>query len=89
MKKVIALLLLLATLFAFTSCEKPDTETTMLSALLSYAVPGVFFTEQDMEEYAVLDNDVWGRMMIRYTYDSLLDGEQTTAYVICQRYDET
>lgn len=89
MKKVIALLLLLATLFAFTSCQKPEKETTMLSALLSYAVPGVFFIEQDKADFAVLDKDVWGRMLIRYTYENLLDGKETTAYVICQRYDET
>ena len=55
MKKVIALLLLLATMLAITSCEKPSEEDIMLSALLSYAVPGVFFEEQGAAEYAVLD----------------------------------
>lgn len=89
MKKVIALLLLLATMLAITSCEKPSEEDIMLSALLSYAVPGVFFEEQAAADYAVLDKDVWGRALVKYTYKSLLNGEDTVSYVIYQRYDET
>ena len=88
MKKLLALLLLLATALSFTACTKKNTEENLLKALGCYAVPGAFVLDQEQIEYTVLDMDGYGRKLVSYTYQNTLSGKKETAYVVCQAHDD-
>lgn len=95
MKKLIFLLAFLALLTGtFSGCQEifsdlPLSEDTLLSVCGSFAVPGLYCSDLKGGSFTVkvLERDGQGRILYEYTTKSLITGEQETAVVICQKYD--
>lgn len=86
-KKFIATLLLIV-LLLLPGCQTRD-ETLDLAICGSYAVPGLFCYELKGGGFSctVLETDRQGRILFSYTTQSIITGQEETAFVICQDTD--
>lgn len=89
MKKLYGYLCLLLSATLFISCSAIS-PTMTLAVCGSYAVPGMFTAELKGNHYSceILEEDDYGRVLFEFKGDSVLSGNEETAVVICQKYDE-
>ena len=90
MKKVICIFLLIGCLAMVSSCGKVD-EGLGLKLCGSYAVTGMFYGDLkgEVSRVSVLETDAYGRILFAYSAPNLFLGEEMTAYVICQKIDDS
>jgi len=91
MKKCFVIILLICTMLTcFSSCRLPVSEGHSLSAVGSFAIPGMFISDLRgaSTEIEVQERDDYGRILFRYTAYNEFTKQTEDAMVICQKYNQ-
>ena len=87
MKKRFCIVLILALCFSICSCKKNTSEDSKLHVCASYSLPGMFAPDIKGDYVDVLETDLKGRTLFRYTAYNYIYETKHTVFVICQAYD--
>lgn len=91
-KRLIVLIIFSSSLF--TGCSEPlppVSEKTALAVCGSFCVAGMYCADLKGDAFAcnVLERDDYGRVLYEYITKSVITGKQETAWVICQKIDDS